>query len=541
MRQLPGITLRVSIHDNLPTIDWTHVANYPVERISLAAGYAIVEGLVYNRDVTQLQEELNQLNTHPERKAIERVVSEWDGDFVVVLVRTDTNSCIVFNDFLGRLPLYLHRDDNEVMVSRKFSSFSAHDLTVDRISQAFQLLFGYAVGNRTIWKEVTKIPGNTILRFSPDSLDFCVIETNEQVYFPVEKDSAIDTHELLASLKQALLDRLHHVPNLALSLSGGLDSRLLAGILATGNTQLPAITYNATAGHAQDCISAAELIARIGWTDHRLIELGTCKQEDVEELFLLKGGQNFLAMSFILPYLHYFEEHGLCMITGDGGDKTIERIHPMRRLRDAADLWNYVVVKNAIASFEVIFELTGVGQAELKTHFLAMIDAYPEHSLEDKYARFILTERGLNWLFEGEDRNRLVTWSVTPFYSNRFFWAAMRLAPDAKKEGNLFRLLLRELPGGLGEIVNPNWMVPLNDEKGVRKLMRRQRLKTWLPDFVRERLVNKAPKITYAQWLKQHGLRVAQHASCVCGEQLQLTNAAWWLVYTQIRQLNTTR
>jgi len=69
---------------------------------------------------------------------------------------------------------------------------------------------------------------------------------------------------------------------------------------------------------------------------------------------------------------------------------------------------------------------------------------YPETDPASKYVHFLVYERGANFLFEGEDRNRFF-WSTTPFYSIDFFRYAMNCPPEQKTRYNLYRSFLTEL------------------------------------------------------------------------------------------------
>ena len=79
------------------------------------------------------------------------------------------------------------------------------------------------------------------------------------------------------------------------------------------------------------------------------------------------------------------------------------------------------------------------------------LDSYPEQSFSRKYLPFMIRERAIRWLFEGEDRNRCEFWSCTPFYSLPFFTAAMACPEDMKRNHQLYRkFLMRLSPAAAG-------------------------------------------------------------------------------------------
>jgi hypothetical protein len=62
-----------------------------------------------------------------------------------------------------------------------------------------------------------------------------------------------------------------------------------------------------------------------------------------------------------------------------------------------------------------------------------------------------------------------------------------------KEDGNLFNELLKLYPGDLSQISNPNWRTSLKNQKGIRRVYSRQKLKGYLPLSVanRKKLISK--------------------------------------------------
>jgi hypothetical protein len=112
------------------------------------------------------------------------------------------------------------------------------------------------------------------------------------------------------------------------------------------------------------------------------------------------------------------------------------------------------------------------------------VNAYRAMNYEEKYALFMLHERGMVWLFEGEDRNRYFSWSTTPFYSPEFAFKALSIPMKKKKQGKLFLHLFKKMESGLETISNPNWKLAPRQQMSLRWLFIKQKLKYSLPPSV---------------------------------------------------------
>ena len=69
-------------------------------------------------------------------------------------------------------------------------------------------------------------------------------------------------------------------------------------------------------------------------------------------------------------------------------------------------------------------------------------------------------ERGIKWLFEGEDRNRFFFWSVAPYYGQFVFNYAMNVSDNLKSGHKLYNNFLANLSPELLKIKNALWNVP---------------------------------------------------------------------------------
>ncbi|MBU1579884.1 MAG: hypothetical protein KJ578_01205 [Bacteroidetes bacterium] len=452
-------------------------------------GYLIVfEGLIYSHDIEVLKQQVSLFcNKQNSENGLKHWLHQLDGEFVLLVFHQVDQQLWIWNDIYGRLPVYWSRAADRFVIGRDIQQvrFLAEIDDFDPIGLASTLLFGYVPGEKSLWKQISYLPPGVLLKahFRPFSVE---ISKGYQGYtFGSQTDS--NPEALLASLSTALHNRIEKVPKLSLSLSGGLDSRLIAGLLKQMDAKLPAYTYIDAAGSAEPDLKAVEqIVAQLHWQkQHHFISLNQSEPEQFLQLMELKQGLNYAGMAFILPFLKHFSHHKMSMLTGDGGDKVLADLRPGLNIKSMDQLLKLLIQQYARLSLKQAAAWSGTTDEALRKYFLSHLEAYDEDP-GSAFSQFLLRERGRKWLFEGEDRNRAFCWTTTPFYSQPFTQNALSISMPDKAFGKLFLKLLKLLPGQLEQIVNPNWQLPLEEQQAIQKLYFRQQLKLkfpWLTDF----------------------------------------------------------
>jgi asparagine synthase (glutamine-hydrolysing) len=465
---------------------------YPVDRIENTSILLLLEGRVYGPDGVHLGNRLLDLAAGlltpqelPEPRATQEL-SRWlcdaDGDFVLFGVDKNSGRWFLCNDVLARLPVYHRSMDGLAVLSREpLVTMVAGDTPApDRMGVAQQLLFGYPLGNRTLFAGISILEPATLVTGSARGLVmqplhvFNYDNKTRAGYSTAANGAHLVEHFVEASrLRGADTD----VP--VVSLSGGLDSRAVGSALHRLGKPFVAATYldsDRTAWCMQDVRVARELAERYG-VDWRLFELDTVKGAEPLDLLRRTGGQNVLRMSFLLPFLDGVRRAwgpGLHYFTGDGGDKVLPDLRPEKNLRSMTDLVEYVLERNALLPPGDVLRMLDIPGAVLRDELARHLDAYPERDLARKYTHFLIHERGIRWLFAGEDRNRSFFWSTTPFYAQPFFRQCME-CPDGQKAGfALYREFLRILDPKVAAVDNANWRFPITSPRLRFKLLARR-------------------------------------------------------------------
>jgi len=134
----------VLYHDKSYFLGITRYNEYPFTVLQSDKYSIYIEGRIYNKNYSLLNRELQELadNIFRERSTSRKVLSEWllrtDGDFVIIVLEKNSKEIIIFNDALGRLPLYYCEIPRGLCVSReiRFIANLFNDNRFDRMAIA---------------------------------------------------------------------------------------------------------------------------------------------------------------------------------------------------------------------------------------------------------------------------------------------------------------------------------------------------------------------------------------------------------------------
>jgi asparagine synthase (glutamine-hydrolysing) len=444
VRHLDDYTVDVLHRSPRLLVAATRHAAYPLARWDVERFTLVLEGRVYGEAPTQLVDELTRLArtiaTGADAGAAAARFAARDGEFVAVLVDRDADTAVVVTDRHGRLPLYRRRDGPREIVSREpsFVAFGSGTPRFRTQGIAEFLLFGYCLGAGTVFDGVERIAPAAVLRL-PDgeaSTSHAPHDFDEHA----DDDAGRAAARIAAGLVEACRVRAAGERRVLLGLSGGLDSRMVAGALRRAGVVPRAVTHGDLDGTAPSDVAVAERVAaRLGlaWELH---PAAPPTGADVEQLLALKAGTNYLGMSRVLPYLSALRRrHGAdaVLVTGDLGDRLLGDRTPAVRPRDVRELAEYLIRREAILAPEVVADITGAPRASLVDAVIARLDSYPERSLAQKHVHFLFAERAYRWVYEGEDRNRAFLWCTTPFYAPAVFDVAVRVPVRDKRDDRL--------------------------------------------------------------------------------------------------------
>jgi len=438
-------------------IGYTRYPSYPIVTVRGDSLRVVLEGRIYNRDLSERDlVDLGAAVAAEERSGLGEWLRETDGDFVLYVLDERRDRATVLNDLFGRLPMYYLDSGDGYRVSReiRFLLSDRDRVEVDRVGLAQTLLFGYLLGNRTHWQGVEKLPPASVLRAGDGEV---TVERLHEFDFGSKRHSDRSVEHNARELAELFVDatraRSGGYPDVV-SLSGGHDSRAVAAAFGTEGLPCRTATFARATGDASRDVRIAERVAQSLEIPWDRFEVPPPTTDRAQTLLEIKAGLNHVGMGFILPFFEQLlDAHGpgLTYFTGDGGDKTLPDLSPPRRFSSFEEFVDYVIAKNSVFSVDRAAELAGVTPERLRGSVREVVDSYPETGSADRYVHFLTHERGFNWLFEGEDRNRYYFWSTSPFYSTAFYRYAMNVPDDQKANSRLYQEFFSSLwPPALG-------------------------------------------------------------------------------------------
>jgi asparagine synthase (glutamine-hydrolysing) len=458
--------------------------NYPYEVIETGKYIVLVEGKIYGinpatdkyfiENVDTLFTESSNIFAKKLKVSLDFFHS-LDGEFVIYIVDKRGEHVLVINDYLGRLPLYFFNQKRFVL-SRDLALMDK--LTTGLVfneSAVYQYMrLGFPLGNQTLFYDTERLAPSSFIRISneniliqPGKINLSELENS----FPVNEEPVENLYEIF---KNSLKKRLETNDKVVLSLSGGLDSRAILGQAEKEKFHFELASFEYDNPIIQNDIQVVKQFSKLYQRTPSIQKINEWSPEFFDEMTLLKTGMNYLGMSFILHFLRKLAINYQMMITGDGGDKTLPYLFPLHHDKHFEKL---LIKQNQFSKSKIIESFFAFKIKPFEDEIMQYLKDIPEKRNEMKYKHFLLFERGRNWLFEGEDRNRNYLWSTTPFYSPQFFKMAHSIPEKEKEKYKLFRDFTKLIDHHLNEIPNANWGFSLNEKKKMNRMIFKQKIK----------------------------------------------------------------
>lgn len=457
--------------------------HYPYEIIDTEQFIAIVEGKIYDLIDYNDQTFRNHLLKTYKSEYIDESLNYFqglDGEFIIYILDKKGKKHTVINDYLGRLPAYVYHGtqfilSRDIFVLDKVTT----GLMFDEQSVYQFIRLGFPLGKQTLFQDIERFPPSAILSVNEEQIKIDSFPLNLSEL----KDSYTDSkpeEALYEIFADAIRNRIKKEKKVVLSLSGGLDSRVIMGEIVKNNYHVDYATFNYENAIIENDVRVVKQLAKLYDKTPQYIELKEWAPEFFDELASVKGGMNYVGMSFIIEFLKQLGTTHNLMLTGDGGDKTLPCLFPDKSIKNNK-LAKHILKSNrnikAIHADDFVTFDVAAYEKELQNYLKTM----PGENTKMKYKSFLVFERAKNWLFEGEDRNRNYIWSTSPFYHPAFFKLAHSIPEKAKKDFSLFRKFINLVDPELNKLDNANWGIPLGDEKKLKRMLFKQKIKSHIP------------------------------------------------------------
>ncbi len=471
-------------------LGFTGYERYPMRTFSCGDIDIVLEGNVYNRSFGEADGDLAGLAEliFRDRDAAKKKLLTWlfgaDGEFIVWMRHRTSGEMLLFNDLLGRLPLYYQNTADSFIVTREIGIFrdSPYRPSIDRMGLTQFLVFCFPLGQRTLFEGVRRLNRGSFLFFPPHTREV-TIDSLHRLNFEEKRregHTIEDNIEKAAALfVQACRERINTTPaaKTVVSLSGGLDSRSVGAGLKHAGIPFEGITFMDSAGSALLDVDIARQVADAFGASWRKAVLPPARGNDARMLLGTKLGLNYLSMRFIVPFLHTIQTlYGPVFNHFNGNTGMILRDYRAAvKFHGIDEMIGYILSKGGRFSMISLFpyrdaaRLTGVGEREFLDELESVIESYPEKSFVQKYVNFVFSGYCYNWHYEGIDMQRSFFWSHTPLESTPFFLHVMNCPDEQKEYYTFFRKFIMKISPETRDIHNATWKTSINSPKALFK------------------------------------------------------------------------
>lgn len=504
MLHFPSYSASTLFKDTSILIGSTAFEQYPVVSIEDDAWFIVLEGMIYNIDDVSIRQRLSEIAQELQaeghsRRLITDLMQDADGEFVVVIYNKSSNELCAFNDSLGRLPFFYYRDGGLLAVSReiKFLYPFIDQLEFDRTGIMEYLLYGFELGGRTLIRGIERLLPASVIhsRQAPRSVS---IEQVLPLSFVADgvQDRTTTSQEQIQDLKRSFIGGLQsRVERLGsktplISLSGGLDSRAtLAGLTACGVSP-KGITYDASPDDGPE-LEYTQRIADV--FEIPLTYLTPDGEMDVDDHIRVVALFDAVLPMDITPVVNLVEQvaqregSDSVIYTGLYGGEMFRYLNVTSGLDSDDHLVDFLLATPDAYRYEnkKVCAMLRISEDDMRRHLKKHISGYPEKDPYQKYVHFKF-EKDYKLANMGEDKFRLLNWTVTPFYARDFFKKACKIE-EGEKDTLFFRDFLFALDPKTCTVDYYNIGIPLSSPLRLRmlriaeKAVRRPRVRqlTW--------------------------------------------------------------
>jgi len=283
------------------------------------------------------------------------VISSFEGMFAFGFYEKCTNNLIIARDYLGKKPLYYYLGENKFIFSSssKLIHHITNELKLNYKSLNTFLKLGFTIDPNSMHEGIVSVIPGQIITIDLNNLKI----QNSNTYLP---KIFIDpnTTSLAEEIESALIDRVSGHNKFAISLSGGVDSSLLA--ILSSKLGLNATAYTLNFPHTdkerynEDAHNAKKIATSLG-LEIQTVDFPRAEMIpsilDEYVMAMDEPNSNPTGLSMMSLYSKISEDGHRVVLTGDGSDEVFggyERYEITNRFRNFPQLNLRLLKHNAI-------------------------------------------------------------------------------------------------------------------------------------------------------------------------------------------------
>lgn len=251
-------------------------------------------------------------------------ISQLEGMYAFAFLDYKKNTLILSRDFLGKKPLYYSLENGKLFFSSSFSfvSKSLKNLDLNLSSVSTYLNLGYSLDPDTLIKNITSLEPGHILEVDLSNMKI------KNSFCPSNKFFMCQSMTVKGALDASIHERIDGHANFAISMSGGVDSTLIAmqckemGVAP----ELYSVGFsNSDKARYSEDATAAELVARSLKLNFKLVEMPSpSKIPSLLDEFIdamEEPNANPTGVSMMALYSSIAQDGHRIVLTGDGSDE----------------------------------------------------------------------------------------------------------------------------------------------------------------------------------------------------------------------------
>ncbi len=254
---------------------WTGFDGESLKWVSDRSIVLALYGIVYDLDSFNDQFEDSERPCHdPSKKLLQLYLREGpeslcglNGHYVIMIWENDIGKLTLINDRCGFKRFYYCKLPDRLIFASEYKAICVDpDFSnkIDEQALADLMYLGFILKDRTLFEDIKLLPAATVLTYSKGRLSMRKY-WDYQFFQPDENKLSEDEYiSLFASkLQKAVNKRIARHRKIILPISGGLDSRTMAGMLLKSGFEGSVRTFSHGHGHCYDVRFGGRIAKRL--------------------------------------------------------------------------------------------------------------------------------------------------------------------------------------------------------------------------------------------------------------------------------------
>ena len=391
----------------------------------------------------------------------EDFVKKLNGSFIIVICDFKEKKLLIVNDRYGLRPHYYAVNNGKLLFASEVKAILQDKtfkkyLNDETIADFFA--FGEILGNKTFFKGIEVLPPASIFMYKNGEISMKQYwDFNYQPDYSKSEEEFVD--ELVKTFKKALEIRMKDDYRYGVSLSGGLDSRVVVSAIDEDKRK---DILSFTLGPL-DCdeVKIAKKVSNKAGTKHKILEINPeMIIDNAEKEIFYSDGMDYIGVSFIPPIHRLIKSDIEVAFTGLTLDTTVSNPWLTKEILNTKtdeELFNILFKKWRFFSNEELNKLfVNKYYTKIKTYplssFKEAFDRVKEIHPGNKSDHFELQNHTRRWALMGHVLMRIAVEYSIPALDNEFIDIALTIPPELRLHYRIYRKFLKKLSPELAKI-----------------------------------------------------------------------------------------